>query len=135
MNINVTVIKDSEFTVDTGLGSNITERREDLTSIRKTLFDNFMLMIKEVCAEKLPMIKIPDYNSVYTMIKPCPVNGDLDVKIWAIDFVNNKVDQVITINILALHFDSDGNRVPLYDTKSHVIADMSEERSIRNGRS
>ena len=64
------------------------------------------------------------------MSKPCPVNSDLTVKIYDRNYKNDKELKVIQIDIIAIHFDSQGNRVPLYDSKDVVIADMSEERRV-----
>lgn len=76
------------------------------------------------------IIPVPEEQNVYTMMSPCPVRSDLVVKIWDINYKNNKQEKVIKIDIIALHFDQNGVRVPQYDNISYVMADMSEERRV-----
>lgn len=123
------VITPTQMVLDNG-DKNPSKTYIELTSNQKIAFSNFLLLCNEISTESQELIPIPDEPSLYTMIKPCPINGDLDVLIWETSYVNDKVNKVMNISIVALHFDSDGNRVPIYDCKSYVIADMSEERKV-----
>lgn len=100
------------------------------TEIELGQINSFIKMIEDKAKSRRPMIPIPEGTSVYTMIKPCHVRGDLDVKIYNLNYSNDKDKKVIKIDIVAIHFDANGERVPIYDGYSYVIADMSEERKV-----
>lgn len=102
----------------------------DFTESELQKINEYVEIVINKTKTRRPLIPIPEQTSVYTMIKPCPVRGDLDVKIYDKNYKNDKKAKVITIDIVAIHFDANGERVPMYDGYSYVIADMSEERKV-----
>lgn len=127
----VAAVKPQSIIIETNENiSNPIREYESLTPSQKLTYNNFILLCNEICVESMDLIPIPDEECIYTMIKPCPVNGDLEVRVWERGWYNDKDKKIINIDIIALHFDSQGNRVPLYDSRDVVIADMSEERRV-----
>ena len=102
----------------------------ELSERQKIQLNGYIELCNEISVDSNDIIPIPEDESVYIMQKPCPVNSDLTVKIYDRNYKNDKELKVIQIDIIAIHFDSQGNRVPLYDRKDVVIADMSEERRV-----
>ena len=127
----IAVVKPVSVVLQTEDGNiNPTKEYINLTPSQKTVYDNFILLLNEICMDNMELIPIPEEDPVYIMTKPCPVNGDLEVRVWETSYINDKEKKVIHIDIIALHFTSSGNRVPVYDCKSYVIADMSEEKKV-----
>lgn len=103
---------------------------KDLSTSLQAEITAFAEKIDAVRRQSKPIIDIPDTQLVYTMIKPCPVRGDLTVRLHYLWYNNDPIKKEIRIDLLAVHYDENNERVPEYDDKSYVIADMSEEGKI-----
>ena len=102
----------------------------EMNESEQKVYTDFLLLVDKKCAEVMEQIEIPSEECVYVMIKPCPVNENLTVKIYERGINTDKEQKVIVFKLLALHFDSNNERVPMYDTTTYVITDMSEERKV-----
>ncbi len=104
----------------------------DLQTSDKNIVDNYNELFDRLRRQSKPILEEPSAlgEPIYIMNKPCPVNSDLTVKIYDTDYRNDKPNQTITINVRAIHYDSNNVRVPEWDCDDSVIADMSVERQI-----
>ncbi len=102
----------------------------EMDESEQKIYTDFLLLVDKKCAEVMEQIEIPSDECDYVMTKPCPVDENLTVKIYERGVKTDKDKKEITFTILALHFDSNNERVPMYDTTTYVIADMSEERKV-----
>jgi hypothetical protein len=97
-----------------------------------TIINSFISLCDELRQNNEPVIPIPSYTNepIYTMTKPCPADSGLTCNIYDTSYSNDKDNKVIKIDVLAIHYDSDGHRVPKLDTYSYVLADMSDENRV-----
>ena len=103
----------------------------EMNESEQKIYNDFLLLVDKKCSEVMEQIEIPSEECDYVMIKPCPVDENLTVKIYERGVKTDKDKKEITFTILALHFDSEGNRVPQWDGYSYVMADMSEDRKVQ----
>lgn len=101
-----------------------------IDSTNKSTIDNFFSLCDKLSRESKQVLGIPSTTPAYIMDKPCPVDSGLTCNIYDMGYSNDRINQIIKIDVLAVHFDSNGNRVPEWDTYSYVLADMSDENKV-----
>ena len=105
---------------------------DDLTDENKLIISKYNELCDKKFRESKPLIEEPSDvdEPIYILQTPCPKDNSLIAKVYDINYSNDKINKIIRIDVRIIHYNQNSERVPIWDTDTYIICDMTEDRMV-----